>query len=687
MIKRILLLSLFFSVASAMAEDDTLKLYTFGNSLTSNVGPGKLEPLAAAGGEKLYWDRSGAPGVPIWSWIPKMEQWKGKFIDQKWDVVTVQPFSSFEREMEAAQTMAEFMQKHQPQAQFYVYAQWPGRRSSNWYVDFAEHKELPSWSKRDEQIDKEWWLELTAEELQQAGVDAKDERSPKNEYELITLALRERVPMEKPIKMIPAGHVMALLGQKMQAGLVPGLSNVHDLYADGVHLNNIGAYTAACTWYATLFGKSPVGLPVGEYQGDKGTTVSSALTISPELAKVIQETAWEVVATHPLTGVQSDLPVKIATPALQAAVVGEPWSATLAPAFGKAPYTWRAIGLPDGVAIEPAGRLIGTPTKAGRFDIQLQVKDASGQTATRALVLVVETDSAPKITTPETLPTRQVGAYFTMNLQTEGGNGAIGWELKRHEKAPPGLRFEKSGSISGAIGAEGVHTFTLIATDSDRGDPESDQRTFTITATPPAADVLIVREITERPDIDGVLDEEFWNLQYPIAKVVEGKPNNKAMFDIVWGHGRLYIAVKVEDDAIHPNRNDLMNGDAVDLFFDTLNNREVVYNFDDKRFLIPVKDGRQHGLKIGLGGLFKGIVKTNETGYVAEYYFNLTSPAGLMISRAIPQPLVIGFDIAIYDDDGSGRDSMLVWRGTAENDTRPDQFGTIILQPRKEKAE
>ncbi len=155
MIKRILILPLIFCVASAIADDDMLKLYTFGNSLTANVGPGKLEPLAAAGGEKLYWDRSGAPGVPIWSWTQKMKQWEKRFNEKQWDVVTVQPFFHlFEREMEAAQQMAEFMQKHQPQAQFYVYAQWPGRQSSNWQADFARARELPGWSKRNKQTDR-----------------------------------------------------------------------------------------------------------------------------------------------------------------------------------------------------------------------------------------------------------------------------------------------------------------------------------------------------------------------------------------------------------------------------------------------------------------------------------------------------------------------------------------------------
>jgi len=46
---------------------------------------------------------------------------------------------------------------------------------------------------------------------------------------------------------------------------------------------------------------------------------------------------------------------------------------------------------------------------------------------------------------------------------------------------------------------------------------------------------------------------------------------------------------------------------------------------------------------------------------------------------------VIGLDIAINDDDdGNGRDSQVVWQGTAKNDQVP-QFGTVILEAKSDE--
>ena len=115
----------------------------------------------------------------------------------------------------------------------------------------------------------------------------------KNYYETLTTTLRS-TETEKNLSfyMIPVGHVMQKLDQLMMGGLVPGYGRITDIYKDTIHLDNIGSYIAATTFYATIFKQNPVGLPVpSEYQ-----------PISNNLATIIQDAVWNTVTTIPLTG-------------------------------------------------------------------------------------------------------------------------------------------------------------------------------------------------------------------------------------------------------------------------------------------------------------------------------------------------------------------------------------------------
>jgi hypothetical protein len=102
---------------------------------------------------------------------------------------------------------------------------------------------------------------------------------------------REAAFLKKPPLLVPVGHVLADLHRQMKAGAVPGWTDVRQFYKDGIHLNEPGSYAVACTYFATLFHQSPVGLPTAPYG-----------RIAPDLAEVIQETAWRVVSTHPDAG-------------------------------------------------------------------------------------------------------------------------------------------------------------------------------------------------------------------------------------------------------------------------------------------------------------------------------------------------------------------------------------------------
>ena len=83
-------------------------------------------------------------------------------------------------------------------------------------------------------------------------------------WEGIVTALRAGVAdAERRVQLIPAGQAFARLDDAINAGDVPGLSSIADVFADDIHLNARGHYFVSMVQYATLTGVSPEGLPHG----------------------------------------------------------------------------------------------------------------------------------------------------------------------------------------------------------------------------------------------------------------------------------------------------------------------------------------------------------------------------------------------------------------------------------------
>lgn len=98
-----------------------------------------------------------------------------------------------------------------------------------------------------------------------------------------------------PVRVIPAGTVMAALVGELEAEGTTGFTR-RDLFSDDIHLNDIGAYLVALTHYASLYGRSPEGLPHQLRRADG----SPADAPSPELAARMQRVVWQVVSGSPL---------------------------------------------------------------------------------------------------------------------------------------------------------------------------------------------------------------------------------------------------------------------------------------------------------------------------------------------------------------------------------------------------
>ncbi len=98
-----------------------------------------------------------------------------------------------------------------------------------------------------------------------------------------------------PVCLIPAGQGMARLYDEIELGTIPGIDTITDIFTDDIHISDIGKYFIACIHFATLFDKSPVGLPY-ELENVWGVPFDAP---DAALALRLQEIALETVNAYP----------------------------------------------------------------------------------------------------------------------------------------------------------------------------------------------------------------------------------------------------------------------------------------------------------------------------------------------------------------------------------------------------
>ncbi len=92
--------------------------------------------------------------------------------------------------------------------------------------------------------------------------------------------------------------IVAPVGLAWQAALnkLPGLPLYQD---DGSHPDVLGSYLAACVFYATIYGKSPEGLPgqiTNTLVDAAGEAQTGVVNLTAQEAQFLQQIAWQVVA-------------------------------------------------------------------------------------------------------------------------------------------------------------------------------------------------------------------------------------------------------------------------------------------------------------------------------------------------------------------------------------------------------
>jgi hypothetical protein len=281
-----------------VVSDRTLRVYHIGNSVTNTIGYGSLDKLADSDGRDYEYGRhmiSGAPMEFIWSHTSTgfkrnpYGYYPQALTQYEWDAITLQPFDrqlyqdGGIGDVQTAQKFIDLTLPKSPNVQFYIFQRWPKRTpdgSGGYTYDYENLWQRPYTGKWDRSYETRDYFNQVVSEIRKNNPD-----------------------MNKPVLMIPVGEVMFELNRRVEAGQVPGLNSMEDLFFDGIHLNNWGAMIVGMTVYSTMYSRDPRGLDFSPWDV---VDDSWDRNITADYARAVQEAVWSVVSTHPLSGVTAD---------------------------------------------------------------------------------------------------------------------------------------------------------------------------------------------------------------------------------------------------------------------------------------------------------------------------------------------------------------------------------------------
>jgi hypothetical protein len=187
--------------------------------------------------------------------------------------------------------------------------------------------------------------------------------------------------------------------------------------------------------------------------------------------------------------------------------------------------------------------------------------------------------------------------------------------------------------------------------------------------------VVNAKKRTGTITIDGNPNETNWDFSNNVTKTIVGTPNNTVTYAVLWDSLNLYVAVKVIDASKFNDSPNPWDDDAAEVYIDADNNGGTSYGPNDRQFVKGWNDA----------ALWE---KTSKTTGVQHAWADITNGYAIEFqitwsNMAITNPQIgftIGFDIAVDDDDnGSARESQLMWAGDNDNWQYPRNFGDLVL--------
>lgn len=269
------------------APDAPLNVFHLGHSLVGRDMPAMLAQLAPAGHDyasQLGWGTSlrehWYPDVPINGFEP--ENAHPKFLPARdalrsgafdavvmTEMVELADAIKYHDSPEYLAQWAKFARDARPDVRLYLYETWHNANDPAGWL-----------ARMDGDFEALWLNRLTLPAALQIGA---------------------------PVYVIPGGQVLAAFVRAVETrGGVGSVANRDALLArtpegaaDTIHLSDLGAYLIALTHYATLYHRSPIGLPLALKRAD-GTMADAP---DAQAGALMQQTVWDVVRKTRYSGV------------------------------------------------------------------------------------------------------------------------------------------------------------------------------------------------------------------------------------------------------------------------------------------------------------------------------------------------------------------------------------------------
>lgn len=166
--------------------------------------------------------------------------------------------------------------------------------------------------------------------------------------------------------------------------------------------------------------------------------------------------------------------LKVSTETIPSGTVGVSYSATFSASWGTAPYSWSVspeeVLTTNGLVFDPVNSIIsGVPKEAKPSNVVITVRDAVGNTATKAFFLETKEPVVtllPLNITTENLSSGAIGVEYSVTFLASGGVPPYGWSIQSGI-LPNGLTLNAAGGVvSGIPSATGTSSFTIRVFDN-----------------------------------------------------------------------------------------------------------------------------------------------------------------------------------------------------------------------------